>query len=657
MPLATVGTKLPNGAGDQAGRAARRGQRRHALLARRSWGCPRTPRACSSSTRTRRWARRSPRRWASTTWCFEVNVTPNRADALSHLGIAREVATLTGEALKPPDGEARQEARPRRPRRRSQIRIDDAGALPALRGAGDRGRDGEALAAVDAAAPEGLRRARHQQRGGRHQLRAARVRPAAARVRSRPARRARRSSCAPRSRARSSPRSTARSARSTAEDLLICDRDQPQVLAGVMGGAKSEVTAEDDARAAGVRDLPAHDRAAHGQAPRAAHRVVAPLRARARTSTAVPEALDRAAALMAELGGGTVLRAASTCTRAPKAPRRVTLRNARVAEVLGVAVPAAECRAHPLRAGLHRGSPATTRTATFEVPGARVDVEHRGGSDRGDRPHPRLRHHPRGAAARPGRARRPSVRWRVRGAPAAHGAGGAGPRRGGELLLRRAGGAGGVPGRRRAPSWWRTRSSAEQSVMRTTLLPGLVQNVTRACGTRRSGVRFYELARSYRPDPEGGRARHPVAARGAYEVAGRAVGPARRPADVDEQGRRLRLLRRQGGGGGACCPRCTSTASATLPLESPVVPPARRGHRCARGGRGAGHAGRAAPAGDEAPRRARRACSSSSSTCRPLLAAAVLVPQATPLSPLPRGAARSGGGGAGGAAPARRCAR
>ena len=33
---------------------------------------------------------------------LEVNVTPNRGDAMSVLGIAREVAALTGSALKTP---------------------------------------------------------------------------------------------------------------------------------------------------------------------------------------------------------------------------------------------------------------------------------------------------------------------------------------------------------------------------------------------------------------------------------------------------------------------------------------------------------------------------------------------------------------------------
>src|SRR5207302_1656181 len=34
---------------------------------------------------------------------FEVNVTPNRPDALSHLGIARELSALTGVPVRPPE--------------------------------------------------------------------------------------------------------------------------------------------------------------------------------------------------------------------------------------------------------------------------------------------------------------------------------------------------------------------------------------------------------------------------------------------------------------------------------------------------------------------------------------------------------------------------
>ncbi len=59
---------------------------------------------------------------------FEVNVTPNRADALSHLGIAREVAVLFGTPLtlpKPKLAEGGGNAADK-----IQIRIEDAERCP-----------------------------------------------------------------------------------------------------------------------------------------------------------------------------------------------------------------------------------------------------------------------------------------------------------------------------------------------------------------------------------------------------------------------------------------------------------------------------------------------------------------------------------------------
>jgi len=61
--------------------------------------------------------------------------------------------------------------------------------------------------------------------------------------------------------------------------------------------------------------------------------------------------------------------------------------------------------------------------------------------------------------------------------------------------------------------------SVEQSVMRTTLFPSLVQNVRRASRHQIAGVRFYEWARSYRPDSAGGQGVTPVA-RETLELAG-----------------------------------------------------------------------------------------------------------------------------------------
>ncbi|MGE3262794.1 MAG: phenylalanine--tRNA ligase subunit beta [Bacteriovoracia bacterium] len=43
-------------------------------------------------------------------WIFEVNVTANRGDALSHMGIAREVAALFGQTTKYPEGKVQETA-------------------------------------------------------------------------------------------------------------------------------------------------------------------------------------------------------------------------------------------------------------------------------------------------------------------------------------------------------------------------------------------------------------------------------------------------------------------------------------------------------------------------------------------------------------------
>jgi phenylalanyl-tRNA synthetase beta chain len=61
--------------------------------------------------------------------------------------------------------------------------------------------------------------------------------------------------------------------------------------------------------------------------------------------------------------------------------------------------------------------------------------------------------------------------------------------------------------------------SAEQSVMRTTLLAGLLQNVSRAVRHQIQTVRLYELGRAYLPDPEGG-VDHRPAAREPLRLAG-----------------------------------------------------------------------------------------------------------------------------------------
>ena len=103
----------------------------------------------------------------------------------SVVGIAREVAALTGQPLRRDVLTILDRAACRDRARRRLRRDRDRGArpVPALLRRADRGREGRAVAAVDAAAAAPRRHAADQQRRGHHQLRHAGAGPAAARVR------------------------------------------------------------------------------------------------------------------------------------------------------------------------------------------------------------------------------------------------------------------------------------------------------------------------------------------------------------------------------------------------------------------------------------------------------------------------------------------
>ena len=66
-------------------------------------------------------------RSTSTTSCFTLKLTPNRADCLSVLGVAREVAAITGAQLKL---QRRSRASPVATKRRRGVRVEDAHACP-----------------------------------------------------------------------------------------------------------------------------------------------------------------------------------------------------------------------------------------------------------------------------------------------------------------------------------------------------------------------------------------------------------------------------------------------------------------------------------------------------------------------------------------------
>ena len=94
-------------------------------------------------------------------------------------------------------------------------------------------------------------------------------------------------------------------------------------------------------------------------------------------------ALDRAAYLMADLGGGTVATACSTCTRPPRPHSRIALRLERVERVIGAARRAPRRCASSRRSGFAVDD--TGPTLQVVVPSFRRDIVQEDDLGRGDR--------------------------------------------------------------------------------------------------------------------------------------------------------------------------------------------------------------------------------------------------------------------------------
>ncbi len=120
-----------------------------------------------------------------------------------------------------------------------------------------------------------------------------------------------------------------------AGDGLICDGEKPVALAGVMGGLETEITDGSESvflecavfRPASIR-MTARRLALNSEASYRYERGVDP--------TGMAFALDRAAALMAELSGATVCRGVCACTPKPFVSPVVRFRRSRAEAVLGV---------------------------------------------------------------------------------------------------------------------------------------------------------------------------------------------------------------------------------------------------------------------------------------------------------------------------------
>lgn len=128
-----------------------------------------------------------------------------------------------------------------------------------------------------------------------------------------------------------------------AGDLLVCDGDgsRPVSLAGIMGGEETEVT---DATVDVLLEAATWD---PGTIRRTARRLNLRTDASYRFERLVdPRTIDlparRAAALIQELAGGTLLGGVVEAGAAPQPPERIILRPERIAQVLGTQIPIGE---------------------------------------------------------------------------------------------------------------------------------------------------------------------------------------------------------------------------------------------------------------------------------------------------------------------------
>lgn len=275
---------------------------------------------------------------------LDVELTPNRGDCLSHVGLAREIAALTGAKLRLPDDSLDAFLGKSDVAKTVSVTIDDARGCPRYTA---RMIEGVTIGP----SPRWMRR-RLEAVGVRpisnlvdvtnyvmfelgqplHAFDLARVSGAKIRVR----------------RAKAGERmKTLDDQERVLEptDLLICDAQGPVALGGVMGGQGSEV---EDTTTSILLEAAAFESASVrrtakrlGLHSESSHRFE-----RGVDQTACERASRRAARLLAELGGGKVARGVVDVEPAPRQPITIALRPARLEALLGFPIPTAEITKH-----------------------------------------------------------------------------------------------------------------------------------------------------------------------------------------------------------------------------------------------------------------------------------------------------------------------
>jgi phenylalanyl-tRNA synthetase beta chain len=498
VPLATPGTVLPSG--QRIERAAVRGVESAGMLcSARELGLSEDASGLLLLPADARPGEPLARALALEDTAFEVNVTPNRPDALSHLGIAREIAAILGRKVRPPEPGLAQKAPPASSLVRVRVEAPDRcfrycarvvegvsiGPSPdwlrrRLEACGVRSisnvvdatnfvllEQGHPLHAFDL----------DKVAGGEIVVRLAR--PGERLV-------------------------TLDGVERTlsADDLVIADRDRASALAGVMGGGDSEISAGTTRvllesawfEPTGVRRTARR----HGLHTEASHRFE-----RGVDPAGVTASLDRCAAMIAGLAGGTVRRGIADASPVRHRAVEVSLDWRRPGEILGLAVTRKESRRILAALGFQERH-ATPRGARFRVPSWRLDVSREEdlveeivrlkGYDAIPETLPAI------ASETPAVPREAQVADRARQALLADGFSEAvnfsfvAPA---EIEAMAAGA--------EAPRGIALRNpiSADLAVMRTSLMPSLLKNAAHNLRQRVEDVRLFELASVYHPHPRG----------------------------------------------------------------------------------------------------------------------------------------------------------
>ncbi len=288
----------------------------------------------------------------------------------------------------------------------------------------------------------------------------------------------------------------------TAADLLICDKERPVALAGIMGGENSEITDQstDILLESAFFDPPTIRRTSKrlGLHTESSHRFE-----RGADLEMVPKAIDRAASLIAQLSGGNVAKGIVDNFPAPRPAVSVTFRPERANAILGLSL-SPDRMADLFRNLEFQVQPVSNNSFQVTIPSYRIDIEREidlieeicrlNGFDQvpatlpvaqvmSDRPglHQRLQRLVRDHFVEEGMNEIVSFSF-------------IGPDAADKLCLS-------ADDPRRNAIKLCNPLAAEQSVMRTTLLPGLLETASRNMSFRSLDLRLFEMRRVYHTDP------------------------------------------------------------------------------------------------------------------------------------------------------------